>query len=303
MTGRAVWAHASISLGSAQASFGRSGGTTCWDRAATACYRSCGSRPNVPKEPLPGCRVSSRTRWDANRAAAWGDPPSRAGRVRRRTGRGRAAWRNHVKIALAHDPAGAFVRAADGVAFAGHTLCGHVRLPFVRALWVPASAPREATCGLCQDADRTLYVTAGAGASVLPLRPGAPSAWDMVTRTRRSLSDRRPGSLQFDQVTGAREVAPRNTRNCQSPAPPNTAADPRGPTPPGTAAAGGLPPSPSAQPPRRRATIASRDHPARVQPAARPSPAAMPPPSPPRSNRAKPARHGAPSRGGIQPTS
>ena len=90
-----------------------------------------------------------------------------------------------VKLTLTHDPAGAFVRASDGVVFAGHTHCGQVRLPFVGALWVPTSAPRDATCGLYQDADRTLYVTSGVGTSVLPLRLGAPSAWDMVTLKRR----------------------------------------------------------------------------------------------------------------------
>ncbi|MXX22441.1 MAG: phosphoesterase [Rhodospirillales bacterium] len=90
-----------------------------------------------------------------------------------------------VKITLTHDPAGAFVRASDGIVFAGHTHCGQVRLPFVGALWVPTSAPRAATCGLYQDADRTLYVTSGVGTSVLPLRLGAPSAWDMVTLKQR----------------------------------------------------------------------------------------------------------------------
>lgn len=90
-----------------------------------------------------------------------------------------------VKITLTHDPAGAFVRASEGVVFAGHTHCGQIRLPFVGALWVPTSAPRAATCGLYRDADRTLYVTSGVGTSFLPLRLGAPSAWDMVTLERR----------------------------------------------------------------------------------------------------------------------
>lgn len=87
---------------------------------------------------------------------------------------------DNVKITLTHDPAGAFLRASEGVVFAGHTHCGQVRLPFVGGLWVPTSAPSDATCGLYQDADRTLYVTSGVGTSILPLRFGAPSAWDIV---------------------------------------------------------------------------------------------------------------------------
>ena len=92
---------------------------------------------------------------------------------------------DHVKITLTHDPAGAFLRASEGMVFAGHTHCGQVRLPFVGALWVPTSAPRKATCGLYRDADRTLFVTSGVGTSILPLRFGAPSAWDIVVLKRR----------------------------------------------------------------------------------------------------------------------
>lgn len=92
-----------------------------------------------------------------------------------------ASCSDRIKITLTHDPAGAFVRPVEGVAFAGHTHCGQIRLPFLGALWLPTTAPREATCGLYRDSDRTLYVTAGVGASILPLRFGAPSAWDMVT--------------------------------------------------------------------------------------------------------------------------
>lgn len=95
------------------------------------------------------------------------------------------ACADSIKITLTHDPGGAFVRASEGVVFAGHTHCGQVRLPFVGALWVPTTAPREATCGLYRDADRTLYVTPGVGTSILPLRLGAPSAWDIITLKKK----------------------------------------------------------------------------------------------------------------------
>ena len=88
---------------------------------------------------------------------------------------------SRFKVTLTHDPAGAFVRPMEGVIFAGHTHCGQIRFPFVGALWMPTTAPREATCGLYRDSDRTLYVTPGIGTSILPLRFGAPSTWNMVT--------------------------------------------------------------------------------------------------------------------------
>lgn len=45
---------------------------------------------------------------------------------------------------------------------------------------MPAEAPREATCGLYQDATR-LWVTSGVGTSILPIRLGAQSQWDLLT--------------------------------------------------------------------------------------------------------------------------
>lgn len=86
-----------------------------------------------------------------------------------------------IRITLTHDPAGAFIRPMEGVTFAGHTHCGQIRFPVVGALWMPTTAPRAATCGLYRDSDRTLYVTSGVGTSILPLRFGAPSTWDMIT--------------------------------------------------------------------------------------------------------------------------
>ena len=86
-----------------------------------------------------------------------------------------------TRITLTHDPAAAFLRPYEGVVFAGHTHCGQVRFPFLGALWIPSTAPKPGTCGLYRDSHRTLYVTAGVGTSILPIRLGAPSAWDLVT--------------------------------------------------------------------------------------------------------------------------
>ncbi len=85
------------------------------------------------------------------------------------------------KITITHDPAGAFKAGIEGIIFAAHTHCGQIRLPLLGALWIPTEAPREATCGLYQDANRLLWVTSGVGTSILPLRLGAQSQWDLLT--------------------------------------------------------------------------------------------------------------------------
>lgn len=85
------------------------------------------------------------------------------------------------KVTITHDPAGAFKPDINGVIFAAHTHCGQVRVPGVGALWVPTEAPRQATCGFYQDATRVLWVTSGVGTSILPMRLGAQSQWDLLT--------------------------------------------------------------------------------------------------------------------------
>ena len=87
---------------------------------------------------------------------------------------------NKVKFSVTHDPAGAFDQKVIGLVLAGHTHCGQVRLPFYGALWVPTSAPKEATCGLYQDNQRTVFTTSGAGTTVFPVRVGTQSEWDML---------------------------------------------------------------------------------------------------------------------------
>ena len=45
---------------------------------------------------------------------------------------------------------------------------------------MPSEAPSDAHCGLYQDSDRTVFVTSGVGTSILPLRYGAQSQWDLI---------------------------------------------------------------------------------------------------------------------------
>ena len=90
------------------------------------------------------------------------------------------ACRSLPKLSITHDPAGAFEEGVTGLVIAAHTHCGQVSLPFVGPLWVPSEAPSDAHCGLYQDSDRTVFVTSGVGTSILPLRYGAQSQWDLI---------------------------------------------------------------------------------------------------------------------------
>lgn len=91
-----------------------------------------------------------------------------------------AECRKLPKITLTHDPAGAFHPDVEGVVFAGHTHCGQIRLPIIGSPWIPSDAPDNATCGLYEDADRFLWVSSGVGTSILPIRLGAQSQWDLI---------------------------------------------------------------------------------------------------------------------------
>lgn len=85
------------------------------------------------------------------------------------------------KLSITHDPSVAFYEDVKGLVIAGHTHCGQVSIPFTGPLWVPSNAPPEGHCGLYIDNEKTLFVTSGVGTSVLPLRYGAQSQWDLLT--------------------------------------------------------------------------------------------------------------------------
>ena len=89
--------------------------------------------------------------------------------------------KNALKLTVTHDPAGAFHKDMKGLVLSAHTHCGQIRLPFIGALWIPSDAPLEATCGLYVDKKRTVFTTAGAGTTLLPIRIGTTSSWDLLT--------------------------------------------------------------------------------------------------------------------------
>ena len=91
------------------------------------------------------------------------------------------ACTNKLLISLMHDPAGAFHPNVEGIVLAGHTHCGQISIPFLGPIYTPSSAPSDAQCGLFQDEKRVLFVSAGVGTSVIPLRFNTQSSWDLLT--------------------------------------------------------------------------------------------------------------------------
>ena len=91
------------------------------------------------------------------------------------------ACTNKLLISLMHDPAGAFHPNVEGIVLAGHTHCGQISIPFLGPIYTPSSAPNDAQCGLFQDEKRVLFVSAGVGTSVIPLRFNTQSSWNLLT--------------------------------------------------------------------------------------------------------------------------
>lgn len=86
-------------------------------------------------------------------------------------------------IVITHDPAVFDEIPAVGVAatFAGHTHGGQVNLPFVGALVVPGRAPNRWAHGHIEEDGRHMYVSAGVGTSILPIRFNMPPAVEIIT--------------------------------------------------------------------------------------------------------------------------
>lgn len=74
-------------------------------------------------------------------------------------------------IVLSHSP-DPFVDAPRGVALmlAGHTHCGQVTIPVLGRLIVPSRYGQRFACGRADEDGRTLFVSAGLGTSILPVR-------------------------------------------------------------------------------------------------------------------------------------
>ena len=85
-------------------------------------------------------------------------------------------------LVLAHDP-GVFAMVPREVALvlAGHTHGGQVRIPFAGAVVNASNAPLRHSRGVIREAGRLMYVTAGIGTSILPIRFNCPPEFAILT--------------------------------------------------------------------------------------------------------------------------
>ncbi|HYD14751.1 MAG TPA: metallophosphoesterase [Allosphingosinicella sp.] len=84
-----------------------------------------------------------------------------------------------ARVLLSHSPDPFATLPPDiGLMLAGHTHCGQIRLPLYGALTNDSAYGERYACGFVEQNGRKLIVTAGLGASILPLRLGAaPDFW------------------------------------------------------------------------------------------------------------------------------
>jgi uncharacterized protein len=85
-----------------------------------------------------------------------------------------------TKLTITHDPAAAYFAEEPGLYIAGHTHCGQISFPLLGPIWIPSQVPREASCGLYTHRDKTIYVSSGIGTSLVNIRFGTNSEWDLL---------------------------------------------------------------------------------------------------------------------------
>lgn len=87
-----------------------------------------------------------------------------------------------ARVLISHSPDPFATLPPDiGLMLAGHTHCGQIRIPLYGALTTDSAYGERYACGFIEENGRKLIVTAGLGASILPLRLGAAADFWMVT--------------------------------------------------------------------------------------------------------------------------
>lgn len=98
-------------------------------------------------------------------------------------------------LVLAHDPS-VFMLAPQQVALivAGHTHGGQVRIPLVGAVVNASAAPLRHSRGVVREHGKLMYVTAGIGTSILPIRFNCPPEFAILTIGPEPLKRTKPGA-------------------------------------------------------------------------------------------------------------
>jgi len=86
-----------------------------------------------------------------------------------------------LKITLTHDPYGIEIDPVGGFYLAGHTHCGQIKLPFIGAPWAPTVASESFHCGSGSNDSKAWITSSGIGTSIVPLRVGTSSSYEMVS--------------------------------------------------------------------------------------------------------------------------
>ena len=97
-----------------------------------------------------------------------------------------------ARLLLSHTP-DPFAKLPDdiGLMVAGHTHCGQIILPLIGPLASFSDYGDRFACGLIRESGKTLIVSAGLGASMLPVRIGAvPDMWLIELEPVRSAAER-----------------------------------------------------------------------------------------------------------------
>ena len=110
----------------------------------------------------------------------------------------RSAAIGGVPVVVTHSPdLTGDLPSQDRIVLAGHTHCGQMVAPFVgpivRTHQGNSLYKQQYRCGRIDEADRSIFVTAGIGSGAVPLRFGAPPDWWLIElRSKPPASSPRP---------------------------------------------------------------------------------------------------------------
>ena len=133
-----------------------------------------------------GVRVLANQAVQAGPLVIGGLDDQRTGRNRDQQTYGAMRALPGARVLLSHSPDTFATLPPDiGLMLAGHNHCGQIRLPLYGALTTDSAYGERYACGFLEQNGRKLIVTAGLGASMLPLRLGAaPDIWLVTVAPR-----------------------------------------------------------------------------------------------------------------------